>query len=68
MRVESKKLVIKKDLDLIRPRNESKDLLLSITKICVKLFKQTHTKPPETLEFKLTKPKEMFSFEPLVSN
>ena len=56
------------NLDTIPPRNESKDLLLSITKICVNLFKQTHTKPPETLEFELTKPKKMFSFKPLVSN
>ena len=28
------------------------------------LIKQTHTKPQETHEFKLTKPRESFSFKP----
>ena len=49
---------------MIRPRNETGHLLLSITKICEKLIKQTHTKPDETLELKLTKPRENFQFHP----
>ena len=44
-----------------RPKNETEDLLLSITKKCERLIKQTHTKPQETLEYKLTKPRETFS-------
>ena len=31
------------------------------------LIKQTHTKPQETLEFKLTKPREIFSFQPSIN-
>ena len=31
---------------MIRPQNETADLLLSITKNCETLFRQTHTKPP----------------------
>ena len=43
---------------MIRPKNETKCLLLSSTKNCETLIKQTHAKPQETLEFTLTKPKE----------
>ena len=53
--------------NLIRPRNETKDLLLSITANCETLIKQTNTKPRETLEIKLTKPGETFSFKPPIS-
>ena len=49
---------------MIRPKNETQDLLLSITKNCETLIEQTHTKPQETLEFKMTKPKETFHFKP----
>ena len=47
---------------MIRPRNETEDLLLSITKNCETLIEQTHRKPEETLEFKLIKPTETFHF------
>ena len=40
---------------MVRPRNETEDLLLPITKNCEKPIKQTHTKPPETLKFNLNK-------------
>ena len=30
-------------------------------------IKQTHTKPQETLEFKIIKPRETFSFKPPIS-
>ena len=49
---------------MIRPKNQTEDLLLSITKNCETLIEQTHTKPQETLEFKMTKPKETFHFKP----
>ena len=49
---------------MIRPRNEAEDILLSIIKNCETLIKQTHTKPQETLDFKLTIPKGTFSFKP----
>ena len=52
---------------MIRPENETKELILSIIKKCEKVVKQTHTKPQETLYFKLTKPRETFSFEPSIS-
>ena len=47
---------------MIRPKNETEDLLLSITKNCEKLVEQTHRKPEETLEFKMLKPRETFHF------
>ena len=50
-------------LDMIRARNETEDLILSITKNCGTLFHQNLRKPPETLESKLTKPRESFSFK-----
>ena len=37
-------------------------MLLSITKNCETLIEQTHTRAGETLEFKLIKPREIFSF------
>ena len=49
---------------MIRPKNQTEDLLLSISKNCETLIEQTHTKPQETLEFKMTKPKETFHFKP----
>ena len=54
-------------LSMIRRRNETEDLLLSITKISEKLIEQTHRKAEETLEFKLTKPIETFNFNPPIS-
>ena len=49
---------------MIQPKNETEDLLLSITKNCEKLVAQTHRKPEETLEFKMLKPRESFHFNP----
>ena len=49
---------------MIRPKNEIKNLLLSLTKNCETLIKQTHTRPQETLEYKMTKPRETFLFNP----
>ena len=52
------------NLNTIRPENETENLLLSITKNCETLVEQTHRKPEETLEFKMTKPREIFHFKP----
>ena len=52
------------DLKMVRPENETKDLILSITKHCETLNEQTHRKPEETLEFKMIKPREPFHFNP----
>ena len=49
---------------MIQPKNETEDLLLSITKNCEKLVEQTHRKPEETLEFKMLKSRETFHFNP----
>ena len=51
---------------MIRPKNETQDLLLSITKNCETLIKQTHRKPEETLEFKTNKSRETFHFKPSI--
>ena len=56
------------NLELIGPKNQTEDLLLPIIKFCEKLFKQTHTKPKEALEFKLTKLRESFSFKPAINS
>ena len=52
------------NLNMIKPKNETEDLLLSKTKNCETLIEQTHTKPQETLEFKMTRPRETFHFKP----
>ena len=52
------------NLNMIRPKNETEDLLLSITKNCETIIEQTHTKPQETLEFKMIKPRETIHFNP----
>ena len=49
---------------MIRPKNETEDLLLSNTKNCEKLVDQTHRKPEEILEFKMLKLRETFHFKP----
>ena len=49
---------------MITLKNKTEDLLLSITKNCDSLLEQTHRKPEETLEFKVTKPREIFQFTP----
>ena len=55
------------NLNMIRPKNETENLLLSITKNCETLTEQSHRKAEETLEFKKTKPKETFHFKPQIS-
>ena len=45
---------------MIQPKNETEDLLLSITKICETLIEQSNRKAEETLEFKKTKPRKIF--------
>ena len=54
------------NLNEIRPKNQTEDLLLSITKNCETLIEQIHRKPEETLEFKMIKPTEIFHFTPPV--
>ena len=49
---------------MIRPKTQTEDLLLSITKNCGTLIEQTHRKAEETLEFKMKKSKETFHFKP----
>ena len=51
---------------MIRPKNETEDLLLSITKNCETLIEQTHRKAEETLEFKMIKRRETFHFKPSI--
>ena len=51
---------------MIRVKNETEDLLLSITKNCETLIEQTHRKAEETLEFKMTKSREIFHFTPSI--
>ena len=49
---------------MITPKNETEDLLLSITRNCETLIEQTHRKPEETLEFKMVRSRETFHFKP----
>ena len=51
-------------LNMTRPKNETKDLLLSITKNCETLIQRTHRKAEGTLEFKMTRLRETFRFNP----
>ena len=55
------------NLDMVQPKSSAEDLLLSITKNCETLLKQTRREAEETLDFGITKPKETFSFEPPLS-
>ena len=54
------------NLKNIRPKNETEDLLPSMTKNCETLFEQTHRKAEESLEFKMNKLKETFHFKPTI--
>ena len=56
------------NLNMIQPKNETEELLLSIIKICETLIEQTLRKPEETLEFKILKPGESFHFNPPIHN
>ena len=51
------------NLNMIQTKNKTEDLLRSITKTCETLFKQSHRKAEETLEFKMIKPRETFHFK-----
>ena len=51
---------------MIRPKNETEDSLLSITRNCQTLIEQTHRKAEETLEIKMTNPRQTFHFTPPV--
>ena len=52
------------NLNMIRPENQTENLLLSITKNFETLIEQSHRKAEETLEFKMNKPRETFHFKP----
>ena len=56
------------NLNMIRPKNEIEDSLLSITKNCETIIEQTKSRPQETLEFKLNKPRKTFHFKPSISS
>ena len=47
---------------MVRPKNETEDLLLSITKNCETLIEQTHRRAEETLDFKMIKPRQTIHF------
>ena len=49
---------------MIQQKNETEELLLSITKCCQTFIEQTRRKPEETLEFKIFKTIETFHFNP----
>ena len=51
---------------MVRPKNKTEDLLLSITKKCERLIQQANRKAEQTFEFKLTKSREIFHFNPPV--
>ena len=50
-----------------RPKNQTEDLLLSITKNCETLIEQTQRKAEETLEFEMIQSKQTFHFKPSIS-
>ena len=57
------------DLSTFVTYDKKESLLLSIAKSNQEIVENTHSKPQETLEFKMTKQKESFSFDvPLTLN
>ena len=52
------------NLNVIRPKNEAEDLLLSKTKNCETLIEQTDRKAEGTLKFKMIQSKQTFHFKP----
>ena len=52
------------NMNMIRPKNETEDLLLSINKNFETPIQQTHRKAEETLETKLIKARETSHFNP----
>ena len=55
------------NLNMIRPKNGTETLSLSITKNCETPIEETHRKADEILGFKLTKSRETFYFNPPIS-
>ena len=55
------------NLKIIRVKNQTKDLVVSITKNCETLIEQTHGKTEDTLESKMVRPRETFHFNPSIS-
>ena len=51
---------------MIRPKNETKVFFLSITKNSETLIKHTHRKAEEKLKILMTKPGEIFLFNPTI--
>ena len=51
------------NLNMIRPKNKTEDLLLSLNKNCGTLLNQIHTRPEETLECKMFKSRKTFHFD-----
>ena len=52
---------------MFRLENETRDLLLSITKNCETFTKQTQTTPRETFEVQLFQPQQFFCFSPPIN-
>ena len=52
---------------MIKPKDDTKNSL-SISENSESLVEQTHRKPEETLDFKLTKPRETFHSQSPISN
>ena len=55
------------NLNMIQAKNETEDLLLSITKNCETRVEQTHRKAEESMEFKKIQSKQTFHFKPPIS-
>ena len=51
---------------MINHKNQTEELLLSITKNYKMLIKRTHRKAGETLEVKMNKIRELFHFNPQI--
>ena len=51
------------NLNMMQPKNQTENVLLSITKNCETLIDQTHRKAEETLEFKMNKSREKIHFK-----
>ena len=54
------------NLNKIRPKSDTADLIISLTKNCESIIEQTHRKAEETLELKMIKPREIFHFDPAI--
>ena len=52
------------NLNMIKHKNETKKLLLTLTKDCETLINQIHTKAEETFEYKMIQSEQKFDFKP----